>query len=93
MLRPSRISTSLLTYDKAENLFVAEDSDLPSRPDRVWLDSCDVGYTLVSHRTGREIVYALNTIVQNRDQEIMYWDYRPAEDRNNALPTLRIFND
>jgi hypothetical protein len=92
MLRPSRISTSLLTYDKPGNLFAVEDSTLNLRPARVWLDSCDVGYTLVSHVTGREIVYALNLIVQSKD-EIMYWDYRPAEDKNPALPTLRIFND
>jgi hypothetical protein len=93
MLRPSRICTSLLTYDKPENLFVVEDSTLNLRPARVWIDSCDVGYTLVSHRTGAEIVYALNLIVENSDREIMYWDYRPAEDKNPALPTLRIFND
>ena len=92
LLKPSRVSTDRLTFCREEWLLVAEMSDLPGFG-RVWDDACDEGLTLVSHRTGREVVYAVNHIERDDEGDLLYWDLRPVDHRDNSLPTLRVFND
>jgi len=96
ILRPTHISTSRLTYDAATMILAADASDLPN-PSRVYDDACDVGYTLVSHRTGKEIVFAHVDTIKDREGDVLYDIYRPADFktpahlRNNLV--LHIFND
>jgi len=96
ILTPTRISTSRLSYDAATGIFAAEASDLPD-PSRVYDDACDVGYTLVSHRTGTEIVFAHVDTVKDREGDIMYFVFKPADFRLHASLrdslVLHIFND
>lgn len=93
ILKPTPIRTNeyLISYYKPDNLLIAEDSSLP-RPSLVWDDACDVGYTVISHRTGREVIYALHS-QESRKGDLLYWDYRPISRRDSGLPTLRVFND
>lgn len=93
LLHPRPTSTETLAYDREANLLVGEASTLGLRSgeefDRVWNDSCDVGLTLVSHRTGQEVVFAVDH-EEIRDGDILYWDLKPVD---HVLATLRIFND
>ena len=58
ILRPPSISTESFTF--SDRRFVAEASDLGPdfRLGRVFDDACDEGFTLVSHRTGKDVVFA-----------------------------------
>ena len=60
LLTPARVSAGRFRYDAAAKTFTAERSDLGPdfRLGRVFDDACDAGFTLVSHRTGREVVMA-----------------------------------
>jgi hypothetical protein len=91
VLKPSPISTDRLTYHRDSNLLVAWDSDLP-RPARVYDDAADAGYTLVSHRTGRQVVYVEHAY-ERKDGDLLYWDLIPVEPSDRHLPTLRVYND
>lgn len=93
LLSPTRLCTSRLTYVAEEKLLCTEDSDLRNcQPSRVFDDACDVGYTVVSHHTGKEVVYVQDEIVK-RDGEVIAWRYSPAEEGYESLPVLEIFND
>jgi hypothetical protein len=91
ILRPTPVPLSSFTFVKEEGLLVAEDSSLP-RPSRVYDDACAAGYTLVSHHTGREVVYVVNEVVKE-DGDLLYWTLIPAARRDRGLPNLRVFND
>jgi len=67
ILKPSPYySTDQFIWNKDTRTFSAEASDLHwpvgslSGLGRVYDDACDVGFTLVSHKTGREIVMVHN---------------------------------
>ncbi len=93
ILRPCPVSTSSLTVDGP--LIVGEISTLGVGVtfERVWNDACDEGLTLVSHRTGKEVVYAIDRIEADNEGDILYWDLIPARLDEQFLPTLRLFND
>ena len=95
ILKPSPISTKQFTYVKEEGLLVAEASSLPPFG-RVYDDACDEGLTLVSHKTGREVVYVVNSIGREHMDpagDLLYWDLVPARASESGLPTVRVFND
>jgi hypothetical protein len=92
ILRPTPLPTERFTYVPAQNMFVAEASDLP-RLGQVYDDACDEGLTLISQRTGREIVFAVNGVERDRDGDVQYWDLRPVRPAEWAAGTVRIFND
>lgn len=78
-LRPAPVSTAQFTFDARQARFVAEISDLGRgfTFGRVWDDSVDEGLTLVSTRTGDEIVFVVDDEIV-RDGEIRYWKLIPA---------------
>lgn len=92
ILRPAPTSTRTITLDRATGLLVAEMSNLNGF-DRVYQDACDEGLTLISHITGREVVYAVNGVVKDAEGDLVHWDLIPADTRDSGLPALRIFND
>lgn len=91
ILRPQAVDTSRFTFVREENMLVAEASDLPEMS-RVWDDACDTGYTLVSHTTGNEYVYAV-THIETREGDLLYWDLTAAKASEDVGITVRIFND
>lgn len=97
LLRPARYSTDLFHYSKEAYLFVVEMSDLravrssdSSVFERVWNDSADEGLTLVSSRTGTEVVYVV-TDVKTREGDVLYWELTAVYDQ--LLPGMHVFND
>lgn len=92
ILKPTPISTRAMSMHSG--MLVCEHSDLRNAPmGRVWDDACDIGYTVVSHRTGREAVYAVEHVQRDGEGELQYTDLRPASHADHALPTLRVYND
>lgn len=93
VLRPSPVSTNRFTYISADRMFVAEASDLPEFG-RVYDDACDVGLTLISARTGKEMVVTVNHTERDQaDGEFLYWDLVPADLRMPPAFTVRVYND
>jgi hypothetical protein len=79
-LKMDSICTSHFTYLTEERSFIAEASDLPGRGRfrRIYDDSCDLGLTLRSQRTGREVDFALFREVRDGSgEDIMHWELRP----------------
>lgn len=100
ILTPTRVSTDRFTRVQVDSPFptflVAEESDLGRdfRLGRVYDDACDVGFTLVSARTGREIVMALEDEHRDpREGELLYTDFVPARRDERGLVTVRLYND
>lgn len=81
-----------------DGVFVAEASDLARIDEElfglVYDDACDAGLTLVSAKTGREVVYVI-VDEKRRDGDLLYYDLLPADLRERReIPTsVRIFND
>jgi hypothetical protein len=96
LLRPCPIHTSRLNYNAAERTFSEEASTIGA-PGRVYDDACDVGYTLVSARTGREVVFAETFTRYDNEGDIVYWVYEPEpyQRRLGELAGVRliVFND
>ena len=91
ILHPAPVSTRQLTYDAAKNEFVGDISDTHGFG-RVYDDACDEGLTLVSARTGREVVFVVTRTVRDNDGDVSFWLLAPAV---SAEPfyTIRLFND
>jgi len=93
-LRPAPVDTARLSYDPATKTFAAEASDLGRAFTfgRVWADSCDEGMTLISRRTGREIVCVVEH-VETRDGDLLFWQLVPVNAPAGVTFTVTIFND
>lgn len=91
LLKPVPVSTSRLSWDPVRREFSAELSDLGGRFGRVWDDSCDEGLTLVSVRTGREVVCAVDSDFRDPDSTVRWWVLKPVE-RGHAWSVV-VFND
>lgn len=76
-------STRQFTYSRSERCFVAEASELPGNPGRVYDDACDEGFILVSHQSGDAIVFALDRVDMNGD-DIAGWNYKIVAVANPA---------
>jgi hypothetical protein len=87
------ISTKRLTWHAADKTLCCEASELTCGPTRAWDDSCDVGFTVVSSRTGLEIQTVLSH-TERRDGDVLWEDFTPIDKSQRALLSrLRIFND
>ncbi len=93
ILKPSPISADRFFYHAAERTFCADLSDLGHGFNfgQVYDDACDVGLTLVSPRTGKEIVFAISG-EKKRDGELLWIDLVPADFTDKRF-TVRLFND
>lgn len=89
-LKPCPVSTSLFTRG-TNGVYVAEMSDLPYGLGRVYDDACDEGLTLVSARTGREVVMVVSD-VRTRDGELEYLELTPAH-RYAPSIVIHLYND
>lgn len=94
ILRPTPVSTKRFTWCAAARVLVADASDLLDRPyGRVYDDACDVGLTIVSHRTGREIVCVLIDRVKNTEGEVLVEILRPVRPQDHGLFEVHVLND
>jgi len=92
-LRPAPKSSVHFRYDKATRTFTTEASNLGPGTlfDRVWRDAADMGLTIISERTGNEMVFVIDRTVVDREGDTLQWVLRPAA--ADELLTLIIFND
>lgn len=93
VLKPAPVSSARFTWVPGDRLFVADASDLPRELfGRVYDDACDVGLTLVSAKTGEEIVFAVDREKRDGEGDLLYWTLAPADGRDRGFK-VRIFND
>jgi hypothetical protein len=93
ILRPPSISTNQFNWCPKTKTFSQEISSIPSfDTGRVFDDSCDEGFTLVSHKTLKEVVMCLYETKFNGEGELQSWEFRPIHPRNQDF-VLIIFND
>jgi len=88
------VSTRDLHYQSVGRSFFAFITDLPEKRIplmRVFNDSCDEGFYLVSHKTGTEILmYLKETKVV--EGEVVGWTFTPV-DKNAPINNVVIVND
>lgn len=84
------INTQVLTWDSGTRRFIAEASELPL-PTRVWDDALDLGFRLVSHRTGDSVVFAMDRVVRDREGEVQAWVFKPITGDHQM--ELHVLND
>lgn len=90
ILQPSPISSSKFTYSK--ETFTAEASDLRNiRLGKVYDDACDLGFTIVSEKTGKHAVFAEHAEIQN-GEELGGWEFVCITPGLTHLKAV-IFND
>jgi hypothetical protein len=76
--------TSMFSYHKPTNCFLAEASDLQ-------IGIPPLMFTLESHKTGRQITMERIETVTDREGEVQSWKYKAALKDLNI--NLEIFND
>lgn len=96
LLHPSIIITNAkgMVYHPGSRSFSIEASMLGAtkvEPSRVYNDACDEGFTLVSHRTGDEVIVALDRVDYNGD-DVLAWEYASIWPRGANI-RLSVFND
>lgn len=93
ILRPAPISTRQFSYDRKRYLFTAEISSTAGLG-RVYDDACDEGLTLVSARTGTEMVFVVEFVSRDAEGDILFWYLRPVSNstRNRSL-RIKLLNN
>jgi hypothetical protein len=93
LLNPCPISSEHLEYSGKLASFLAEASDLGDKfkVGRVYDDACDEGFTIVSARTGKEAVFALDHLEEN-EGDICAWHFVCVTPNLKHLKAV-IFND
>jgi hypothetical protein len=86
------ISTDRFTFDREENIFVAEASDL-SVPGDDPLPSGLNPFYLQSQWTGRSAQVVPTDTIRDREQEIIAWVFHPTDPDISDAFTVHILND
>lgn len=93
----TRIPTDQFFYDKPTRHFSQEASTLRNYNflSRLYNDSADTGFVLVSHKTGREVPVYLEHIVRDIEGDVSSWVFRLSEPAPAWLKDIyvRIYND
>ena len=97
-LKPRPVFASRFTLDRQTRTFTAEASDLGYRAGespfgRVYPDACDEGLTVISDRSGREVVFAIDHEERDADGDLLWWVLEPVEGEGLAGYRVQIFND
>lgn len=91
-----RHSTDRFTY--SYGVFVTEASDFGNAKidGRLWADSCDIGFVMVSARTGKEEEFYLDRKIYSADgnsPEVMTTVYHSVRKFNGKTVEAHILND
>lgn len=100
----ARISSKYFMYQAAHGavhgVFTAEISDFNGfNPlSQIWDDFCDLGFVMVSEKTGAEVVFSLDHEVRDAENDITHWIFEPSLGditKNEKLRniTVTIYND
>lgn len=105
LYHPIEFRTSQFQFNRGTEVFTADASDFGpgafqaifTEQGRVYNDSCDVGFTLVSSKTGKKIIFVLAHTENDRDGDTQYWEFTPAVGPAIAFTHIdlrvRVFND
>jgi hypothetical protein len=83
------LSTRDFNWQKETRCFVTEASDLGIRTPhdgRVYDDACDVGFILVSHKTGEAVLFVQDGVDHDGDDGIAGWRYKAVQQRGASTP-------
>lgn len=100
----STFKMSQFDFDRATKLFTTEISMLCEGQrqlpvfTQIYDDACDVGLKLVSDKTGKEVVFYLDTEDRDGENEIQGWRLKPTTESIRKVPeckdlTMLIIND
>lgn len=98
ILNPQEYSSNMFSWHPADKEFSAFESDFGALRDggirlgRVYDDACDVGFTMVSERTGNKVVFAEWGAHKNLDGDISHWEFRAVTPGHKDLVAF-IWND
>ena len=99
ILKPAPVSTRQFSWHGQEFEYVGEMSSTNGFG-QVYDDACDEGLTLVSARTGQEVVFVVDHVERDADGDVRFWLLRPVGRSERPLnqPTIfqtkiRLFND
>lgn len=88
------LNSSLFTYTK--KLFVTEASDLYGydTDKRIWDDAADVGFEMLSDRTGKKMIFTFSKTIYDNEGEVIAWEYVPYNvELLNSGVKAHILND
>jgi hypothetical protein len=87
------LSTKQMTYNSETRVFTTELSTIQHEFKQIYPDACDIGFTLISERTGREIDF-VECSRETLLGELAWIDFRPARRQDLSLNIrVRAFND
>lgn len=93
VLKPAPVSTAFFHFNRSTSTFSAEESTLRANGfrgfGRVFDDACDIGFTMVSIRTGREVVFAQAGEDRDREGDLRFWTFKSLD----GVYTATVFND
>lgn len=91
----SHHSSNSFHFNKNDNVMSVEASDL-ARPmmRQIYADACDLGFTVISARTGREEDFRVCDETRDNENDLLYWTLEPVDRnlRNTGLKVV-VFND
>ena len=90
-----QILSNRFTWMPSEGHFTTFASDAQFRLERIYQDACDVGFVMVSERTGKELTFYLDK--EERDpsgEDIIAWHFK-SDSRDPLLKklTATVWND
>lgn len=97
LLTPTPIGTNRpgMHYDGKTRTFSIEASMLDHNgvnPSAVYNDACDLGYTLVSHKTMAHVVVVEVRTILDQDRDVAGWVYESVWPKNMNI-TMIVYND
>lgn len=90
------INTKFLTYHGEDGLLTGELSELEAQFGnhflrRVYNDAADIGCYVVSHRTGRQVLFVLTNDHYSKEGELLAVELEPTEEV--GITKMLLFND
>ena len=91
LLKPAPISSSKFAFSRGA--FIAEASDLRDlRLGRVYDDACDMGFTIISEKTGNAVVFAQTEDLFDKEGDLLSINFVSVTPGFTNLKVV-IFND
>jgi hypothetical protein len=89
----TNISSSYFYWNKDTKNFSAEASELPKNFSlrKIYDDACDVGFSMVSTRTGRSVKFRLEKEIKN-EGDVLSWEFKCIDQDHKDIGVV-IFND
>lgn len=91
------LNTNQFTYNPRSQTFVCEASDLRGfKPRRIYDDACDIGFYMVSEKTGQKLLFVENEPTYDADGDLISFNFSSHcyENPSNLMQMkVIIFND